>query len=369
MKIGSYEFNLRELAGSMGDFGTLLPLAIGYITICKVEPTGLLVMMGLANIITGLVYRLPLPIEPMKVLAIMAIAQAWSPDQVFTSGIVMGVTWLLISVTGAMTLIARWTPITVVRGIQISLGILLAIEGVKMVSSWWLLGIVAVVIVAVFRKNRYAPAAILLVILGIAIMAFKGQLAEVKGLSFSFLTFRMFDISGTWMVIRDGCLAQIPLTATNAVIATSVLISKYWPDRRVTERQLSFNMGIMNLIIPFFGGMPLCHGAGGLAGQYYFGARTGGANIMEGVIEISLGLFLAASISTLFSAFPVAILGAMMFLVGVELVKFIGDIKFNLTLIPVVVTVIGAVAVNMAVGFIIGIVAHYALFRTTETKS
>ena len=139
----------------------------------------------------------------------------------------------------------------------------------------------------------------------------------------------MFDPREVWPVLRDGGLAQIPLTATNAVIATSVLVSQYWPDRRVTERQLSLNMGVMNLIFPFFGGMPLCHGAGGLAGQYYFGARTGGANLIEGVTEISLGLFLGASIAALFAAFPLAIVGAMMFLVGVELVKFARDLRFN----------------------------------------
>lgn len=76
MKWGPFEFNLRELAGSLGDFGTLLPLAIGYITVCKMNPAGLLVMMGLANISTGLLYRLPMPIEPMKVLAVVAIVGA-----------------------------------------------------------------------------------------------------------------------------------------------------------------------------------------------------------------------------------------------------------------------------------------------------
>ncbi len=74
------------------------------------------------------------------------------------------------------------------------------------------------------------------------------------------------------------------------------------------EKQLSINMGVMNVFTPFFGGMPLCHGAGGLAGQYYFGARTGGTNIIEGIIEISMGLFLGASIAMLFANFPIAII-------------------------------------------------------------
>ena len=80
MKIESFEFNLRELAGSMGDFGTLFPLAIGYIAVCGLDPAGFLVMMGLANVATGLIYKLPMPIEPMKVLAVVAIAQHWTPS-------------------------------------------------------------------------------------------------------------------------------------------------------------------------------------------------------------------------------------------------------------------------------------------------
>jgi len=78
MKIKSFEFNLRELAGSMGDFGTLFPLAIGYIVVCDLNPAGFLVMMGITNIVTGLIYRLPMPIEPMKIIAIVAIAQHWT---------------------------------------------------------------------------------------------------------------------------------------------------------------------------------------------------------------------------------------------------------------------------------------------------
>src|SRR5512137_2145345 len=122
-KIGSFEFNLRELAGSMGDFGVLFPLAVGYIAVCGLDPVGMLVMMGLANIVTGIVYRLPMPIEPMKVLAVMAIAQHWSPSMVYASGFAMGVIWLALAATNLIGWIARITPKSVIYGIQITLGI------------------------------------------------------------------------------------------------------------------------------------------------------------------------------------------------------------------------------------------------------
>jgi MFS superfamily sulfate permease-like transporter len=170
-----------------------------------------------------------------------------------------------------------------------------------------------------------------------------------------------FRIEEVWKALLLAGFAQIPLTATNAVIATSSLIKTYWPDRRVTERQLSLNMGIMNLILPFLGGMPLCHGAGGLAGQYYFGARTGGTNILEGLIEISMGLFLAGSIAGLFALFPTAIIGAMMLLVGIELTKFAKDIRLDRESVPMGITVGLSLFTNMAYGFLAGLASHYLI--------
>ena len=361
MRIGSFEFNLNEIAGSTGDFGTLIPLAVGYIVVCGLDPAGFLLMMGVANIATGLIYKLPMPIEPMKVLAVVAIAQAWSPSMVYASGFAMGVVWLLFAATGIITWISRLTPNSVIRGIQVALGVLLAIEAFDMMSTWWAMGGVSILIVVLLRRNRYAPAAIVLMLLGAAIVLVRGEFAEVTPPALSLPTLTVFEPVEAWETMLLAGFAQIPLTVTNATIATAALITAYWPDRTVTEKQLSWNQGIMNTIVPFLGGMPMCHGAGGLAAQYYFGARTGGANIIEGLIEISMGLFLAASIAGLLSAFPTAIIGAMMMLVGIELAKFAADVRRDWGALPLVVTVVVAVATNMFAGFLAGIAAHYLL--------
>ncbi len=363
MKIRSFEFNLRELGGAMGDFGTLFPLAIGYIYVCGLNPAGFLVMMGLANIATGLIYRLPMPIEPMKVLAVVAIAQHWSPSMIYASGFAMGLIWILFALTGAVSWLARVTPQSVTRGIQAALGILLAAEAVKLLSTGWVLGLISLLIVLALRKNRYAPAAVVLMILAIAIMATGGKLGHLAAPGFSLPPVTTFTLREVWDSLLHAGFAQIPLTITNATIATAALIATYWPGASVTVKKLSWNQGVMNLITPFLGGMPMCHGAGGLAGQYYFGARTGGANIIEGVIEISLGLFLSASIAGLFAEFPGAIMGAMMFLVGLELVKFAKDVTFGKDLLPLVLTVMVSLSTNMAYGFLAGIAAHALLRR------
>ena len=361
MRFRSFEFNLRELAGSMGDFGTLLPLAIGYIVVNGLDPAGFLVMMGLANIVTGLVYRLPMPIEPMKVLAVMAIAQHWSPSMIYASGFAMGVVWLFLAATNLIGWIAKITPKSVIWGIQVTLGILLAIEAFKLLSTWWMLGIVSIGVVLFLRQNRYAPAAIVLIMLGIGISLVNGSLHQFSPPSLTLPSITKINLAEAWQTLLLAGFAQIPLTVTNATIATAALIKTYWPERPVSERQLSLNQGLMNLVVPFLGGMPMCHGAGGLAGQYYFGARTGGTNIIEGTIEISLGLFFAASVASLFAVFPSAIIGAMMLLVGIELTKFAKNIRLNQDFAPLGATVIVSLLSNMALGFVVGLLVHHLM--------
>jgi len=361
MKIASFEFNLRELSGSLGNLGTFLPLAVGYFAVCGLNPAGLLVMMGLANIITGIFYRLPIPIEPMKVIAAAAIAQQWSPSMVYAAGFSMGCLWLLFAITDIASRVAKMTPAAVVRGVQVTLGILLAIQACKMLATSWLLGGIALLAGLGLRTSRRLPVAVVLVLLGIIIMAAKNQLGAISTPSFTLPPLTTFSPKEVWESLMLAGFAQIPLTVTNATIATSCLISAYWPDRTVSPRRLSVSQGLMNILPPFFGGMPMCHGAGGLAGQYYFGARTGGTNIIEGVVQLTLGLFFAASVAGLFSAFPKPVIGVMLLLVGFELIKFARDVQGKDNILILVMTVFLSLASNMAIGFVAGIVTSVAL--------
>ena len=154
--------------------------------------------------------------------------------------------------------------------------------------------------------------------------------------------------------------AQIPLSLTNAVIAVAALIRDYFPEKPVSEERLMLNMGFMNIIPSCFGGMPLCHGAGGLAGQYYFGARTGGTNISEGLIELSLGLFLGKSIGNVLASFPMPLVGAMLFLVGVEFSKVVVGLK-GWKLRVAALTAVLSVMTNMALDFAAGLAVAHAV--------
>ena len=372
MKIRSFEFNLNELAGSVGDFGTLIPLVMGYIVVCGLNPAGIFITMGLASIALGLVYRLPVPVQPMKVIAVAAIAQQWSPSMVYACGFAMGVIWLIFTATGIIDRAGQFIPHSVVRGIQISLGALLAFKALKMVSGldsiWWLVGIVSVIIALLLRQNRHAPSAVILMVFGVVIMIVKGQVQGIAPPSLAVPPLTNFRFTEIWQTLLLAGFAQIPLTATNAVISVASLTRTYWPDKPIKEKRFALNMGIMNVIFPLFGGMPVCHGAGGLASQHYFGARTGGAKIMEGTIYLCLGLFLATSIAKILVVFPLAILGAMMFVVGIKLIGLSKDIGLSRNLLPMAATVMVSLVTKglqlrlyMAYGFAVGIAVHYLM--------
>lgn len=357
MKVGEFEFNLRELAGSMGDFGTLLPLAIGYIVVNGLNPAGFLIMMGIVNISLGLIYKLPMPLQPKKTVATVAIAQGWTPSLIYSTGFGLGIVWLFLYFTNLIQKIVKYTPKSVTRGITLALGFTLFLTGFEFFKSDILIGIVALLIILVFRKNTKLPAAILLFLFGFALIVFKGELQGIIDIGFTFPPVTRVSLKDIYKGMILVGIAQIPLTLTNAVIAVTALLRDYFPEKPVSEKKLLLNMGIVNTIVPFFGGFPMCHGAGGLAGQYTFGARTGGANILEGTIEICLGLFLSKSILNLFTVFPMSIVGAMLFYVSYELAKLTRDIKSNSEIFVMILTAVVSVISNMAIGFATGIIA------------
>jgi MFS superfamily sulfate permease-like transporter len=355
-----FRFNLRELAGSMGDFGTLFPLTIGYIAVNGLNPAGLFIMLGLTNIALGLIYRLPMPLQPKKVIAATAIAQQWPPSLIYASGLGLGIFWFFLILTGLLRKLVAITPTFIVRGIQLALGIMLGWRALQMMAPAPLLGVLAIAIVLLLRQNRYAPASLVLMALGVGIVAWQGKLPAAWELTFTLPPLTLPRPSDVWQAMLLAGFAQIPLSITNAVIATAALIREYFPQKATSERKLMLNMGVMNVAASFFGGMPICHGAGGLAGQYYYGARTGGTPILEGLIEVGIGLFLSQSIANIMAAFPMALVGGMMLLVGIQLGKRVVELR-GWKLALCVVTAGLSVATNMAIGYVAGLVLAYGV--------
>ena len=158
-------------------------------------------------------------------------------------------------------------------------------------------------------------------------------------------------------------LPQLPMTLGNAVVANADLSQEYFGEnsQRVTYRALTISMAFANLASAALGGMPICHGAGGLAAHYRFGARTAGSNLIIGAVFILLAVLLGIHALAVIYLIPMAVLGVMLLFAGSQLALTVMDVNTRKDFF-VVLTILGiTLAVNLAVGFVIGIAMAYAL--------
>jgi len=371
MRLWGNDYNKMEFAGAFGDLGTLIPFVVGYITLNKMDPLGILVAFGVFKIFVGLYFKTPVPIQPMKAIGGMAIAHAGSitPGMIWGSGIFTGIFWLLMGITGAITWIEKVTTKPVVRGIMLGLGLSFIVEGLGMMRSQPFVAIGGVVLTLLLSRSQRLPA--MLALLGYGIIFAFIQKPDLLGeLSHLSIRFRLPELTFgriSWKELLSGFvllgLPQAPLTLGNAIIATVAENNAYFPDRKVTAKTISIDHGIMNLISAFIGGIPMCHGAGGMAGHIRFGARTGGALVILGVMVLLIGLFLSDSVTLLLQIFPRPILGVILFFAGVELALVVKDIKLQKQNLFVLLVTAGTAMWNMEVAYLAGLMLYYGLQR------
>lgn len=362
-------YDRLEWAGAFGDLGTLIPFAVAYITIVKVPPFGLLFMFGFSLLVAGLYYKTPLPIQPMKAIGAAAIAGAVSPSVLYGSGLTTGLFWLIAGLSGALKPISKLATKPVVRGIMLGLGLSFMTDGIKRMRTTPLLAGFALIVTYMLLTNPKIPAMFMLLVIGIvsAVIMDPGILSQFAAVQVGFKmpVFSLPMIS--WNDIVTGTLLftipQIPLTLGNAVIAITAENNHLFPDRPVTEKKIAISQGIMNLVSPIFGGIPMCHGAGGMAGHVRFGAKTGGSLVILGTILVVTALFLSDSVALFFNAFPEAVLGVILFFAGSELAITVKDIGDKKTDIYVMIIVAGFAMWNMGVAFLMGVILDNALRR------
>jgi MFS superfamily sulfate permease-like transporter len=371
LRVWGNEYDRMEFAGAFGDLGTLIPFVVGYITLNKMDPLGILVAFGVFKIFVGLYFRTPIPIQPMKAIGGMAISHAGSitHGMIWGSGIFTGLFWLLMGVTGAITWIEKITAKPVVRGIMLGLGLTFMAQGLGMMKNQPFIAIGAVILALLLFDNVRLPAMLAILGYGIAI-ALLQRPDLIQQLSHLSLRFRWPEIAlgrMTWKELLSGFvvlgLPQAPLTLGNAIIGTVAENNAHFPDRKVTAKTISIDHGVMNLISVSLGGVPLCHGAGGMAGHIRFGARTGGALVILGVIVLFMGLFLSDSVMLLFQVIPPSILGVILFFAGVELALVIRDLKLDKQNLFVLVATAGVAMWNMGAAYLTGLLLHYGLQR------
>jgi MFS superfamily sulfate permease-like transporter len=360
-----------EWAGAFGDLGTLIPFVVGYITLSGMDPVGILVAFGLFKIVVGLYFKTPVPVQPMKAIGTAAISHpaAIGPGAIWASGLFTGALWLAMGLTGAVTWIARITSRPIVQGIVLGLGLAFILEGVRMMAGDLLLAVAAAALTFLLLSRQRMPAMLVLLGFGVAVALARepALLGELGRVSFRPRLPQFALTRLGWQDLLTGVfglgLPQAALTLGNAIVATVEENNALFPDRPVTVRTIAIDHGIMNLVGAGLGGVPMCHGAGGMAGHVRFGARTGGALVILGGLVLFTGLFLADSVATLFKLFPRAILGVILMFGGLELAAGVHGNNFQKGDRYVMLLTAGLSMWNMGVGYVAGLVLWYAFQR------
>ena len=360
-------FDRNELAGAFGDIGTDFPLLVGMVLAAQLDSASVLIMFGLMQIFSALIYRIPMPVQPLKAMAALVISQDIGGAILYGGGLAIGVSMLLLTVTGLIDWLARVIPKSVIRGIQFGLGIQLAFLALKDYvradgGMGYALAALAFVLAIIFIRSRRYPAALFIIALGI-VYAFAFKLNLIAFSERFGLSLPQPHLPG-WKDVLTGffflTLPQIPLSLGNSVLATRQITEDLFPQLRLTVRKIGWTYSIMNLSVPFFGGVPVCHGSGGLAGHYAFGARTGGSVVIYGMIYLILGLFFGAGFDQLFQVFPLPILGVLLFFEGLTLMLLVRDqvhCKTDFT----IALIVGLMAGGLPYGYVIGIVVGTVL--------
>ncbi|MEO8192582.1 MAG: putative sulfate/molybdate transporter [Gemmatimonadales bacterium] len=372
---GGIRFDRNELAGAFGDIGTDLPLIVGMILAAGLHSASVLVMFGIMQYLTAITYRMPIPVQPLKAVAVIVITQKIAPGVLYGGGLAIGIAMLALTLTGGITWLARVVPKAVVRGLQLGLGIQLALLALRdYVQSdgmrGYALAAVSFVIVIALLGNRRIPAALPVIALGVAYaLAFRLSMTDFTNAAGFTLprmqTISVNDVVTGFMVLA---LAQIPLSLGNSILATRQVAEDLFPERALTVRKLSLTYAGMNLVNPFFGGVPTCHGSGGLVGHYTFGARTGGSIIIYGSIFVILGLFFSGGFQQVVQVFPLPVLGVLLFFEAAALMSMIRDQATDRDTMFIVVLV-GLIAAGIPYGYAIGLVvgtllSHLKIRRT-----
>ncbi len=364
------KFDRNELSGAFGDIGTDLPLLVGLTLASGLGASNVFFMFGLMQILSGAFYGLPMPVQPLKAVAIIAISQKLSGDIILGAGIAIGVIMLFLTLTGLINWISKVIPNNVIRGIQFGLGVNLVLLAVNRYVpadglNGYILSIISCLIVIVLFGNRKLPPALPVILLGF-VYAFFFQvepLSIIQSFGFELPSVHIPNFQNVVIGFMILALPQLPLSLTNSILATQKVSEDLFPERKLKVKAISYTYSFMNIINPFFGGVPVCHGSGGLMGHYTFGARTGGSVVIYGVLYLIIGLFFSQRFDDVVRIFPLPILGVILVFEGLALAKLIKKTSTRNDLF--IALLVGFIAIGLNYGYLIGLILgtilHYAL--------
>ena len=350
-----------ELGGAFADLGVLVPIAVALIVTNGLSPTAVLLPAGLLYVAAGLVYRLPVPVQPLKAFGAIAIAQGLGVGEIAAGSLLMGAIFLGLGLTGLIDVAARAFPKPLVRGVQLTVGLLFLKIAWGLVAdppasfdrhglSTITLVLLALLVLATLALRRRVPIALALV--GAAIAAIAVTEGSSLAVGPSPLDLPSLDGAAFWAAFTVLVLPQLPLSFANSCLATADAARTYFGEAasRVKPGRLATTLGTANLFSGAIGGMPVCHGAGGLTAHYSFGARTGGAPVAIGLTLVAAALGVGAGLAAALAAFPLPILAGLLAGAGLLHIGLLRDLGRSRGLALAVAIGLLGFATNIAIG-------------------
>jgi len=367
-KKGEIRFDRHELAGSFGDIGTDLPLIVGIILASGMNASRAFILFGLVQIMTGYLYRLPMPMQPLKAMAVIIITQHLTEGVIYGGGFAIGLIMLALALSGSLDKLATLIPRPVIRGIQLGLGLSLAALAVNsyiptLGEIGYLFAFAGLIVMIALWGNDLLPPGLIVIAIGVlwALLSEANPL-KIASLPHGGIRFSLPTASEIWAGLILLALPQLPLSLSNSVIATKQTVSDLFPTRPVSFRKIGLTYSLANIFTALFGGVPVCHGCGGLAGHYAFGARTGGSVIIYGSFYVLSGLMGGTVLARIIHNFPLPLLGVILLCEAAALLSLIHDqlpsrINLSITLS------VGAAVLCLPYGYLIGIILGTALYH------
>jgi sulfate permease, SulP family len=326
-------FNLRELAGGLGDAGLFIPIAVAMITLNGLNATAVFAVAGLVYAATALYFRVPVPVQPLKAFAAAAIALHLSAETLAAGALLMALAMGALAVTGTAGWLAERFPKPLVRGIQASVALLLAKAAIELAQrgNWdglppidptvsLVIAVACCLLLLAVAGDRWLPGSLMVLGIGGVIGVAVSGLPSGVGLGPQAVAASLPSGPDFATALTALVLAQIPLTFGNSVVATTDAERAYFGERarRVDPRRLASSISIANVGAGLTGGLPVCHGAGGATAHYRLGARTAGATLMVGALYVGLGIALGASLPAVLHLLAPASLAGMLLFVAVQ---------------------------------------------------
>lgn len=357
-------FDRAEMAGAVADLGVFVPIAVALIVKNGLSPTAVLLPAGLLYILGGLLYRVPVPVQPLKAFGVIAIAtKGIGSSEIAAGSLLMGGVFVVLGASGLLDRVARIFPQPIIRGIQLSVGLIFCRLAWTLIwapprefndytrPAWWLLGGTVVVIVAalLLRRRNVSLFLVALAALGIVLGRHGPLTLGPSAVLVPQLSAAAFATAAMALV-----LPQLPLTFANACLATADVAQVYFGPaaERVRPGRLALSLGFANLVAGALCGMPVCHGAGGMTAHRSFGARTGGAPLMLGTMLLILAFAVGASLAAFLAAFPLPVLAGLLAVSGLLHMALLKDLRHPYHwALALVVGVIGFVS-NLAIALI-----------------